>query len=54
MKPIDVKDNAYINVDKEVNYKDLKFKVGDHQFEYQNTKTFLLKDILQIGLKKFL
>ena len=22
--------------------------------EYQNTKTFLLKDILQIGLKKFL
>ena len=22
--------------------------------QYQNTKTFLLKDILQIGLKKFL
>ena len=22
--------------------------------EYQNTKTFLVKDILQIGLKKFL
>ena len=29
MKPIDVKDNAYINVDKEINNKDPKFKVGD-------------------------
>ena len=30
MKPIDVKDNAYINTDKEVNDKDPKFQVGDH------------------------
>ena len=30
MKPIDVKDNTYVNIDKEVNEKDLKFKVGDH------------------------
>ena len=30
MKPIDVKDNAYINIDKEVNDKDPKFKVADH------------------------
>ena len=30
MKPIDVKDNTYINIDKEVNDKDHKFKVGDH------------------------
>ena len=30
MKPIDVKDNLYINTDKEVNDKDPKFKVGDH------------------------
>ena len=30
MKPIDVKDNTYINTDKEVNDKDPKFKVGDH------------------------
>ena len=30
MKPIDVKDNTYINTDKEINNKDLKFKVGDH------------------------
>ena len=27
---IDVKDNAYINIDKEVNNKDPKLKVGDH------------------------
>ena len=30
MKPIDVKDNTYINADKEINNKDPKFKVGDH------------------------
>ena len=30
MKPIDVKDNTYINIDKEVNDKDPKFKFGDH------------------------
>ena len=30
MKPIDVKDNTYINIDKEVNDNDPKFKVGDH------------------------
>ena len=29
MKPIDVKDNTYINFEKEVN-KDPKFKIGDH------------------------
>ena len=30
LKPIDVKDNTHINIDKEVNDKDHKFKVGDH------------------------
>ena len=30
MKPIDVKDNAYINFDKEVDDKGPKLKVGDH------------------------
>ena len=30
MKPVDVKDNAYIDTKKEVNYKDPKFKIGDH------------------------
>ena len=29
MKPIDVKDNTYINTDKGTNDKDPKFKVGD-------------------------
>ena len=28
MKPVDVKDNTYINFEKEANDKDLKFKVG--------------------------
>ena len=38
MKPIDVKDNTYINIGKEVNDKDPKFKVGDHVriSKYQN------------------
>ena len=30
MKPIDVKDDTYINTDKQINNKDPKFKVGDH------------------------
>ena len=30
MKPVDVKDNAYIDFKKEVNDKDPKFKVGDY------------------------
>ena len=47
MKIVDVKDNKYIDFDKEVNNKDPKFKIGDH------VKIFLLKDTHQIGLKKF-
>ena len=30
IKPVDVKDNTYVGVNKEVNDKDPKFKVGDH------------------------
>ena len=30
MKPVDVEDNTYIDFEKEVNYKDPKFKVGDY------------------------
>ena len=30
LKPVDVKDNTYINFEKEVNDKDPKFKIGDH------------------------
>ena len=53
MKPVDVKDNTYIGFKKEVNDKNPKFKVGDHVriFKYKN---ILLKDICQIGLKKYL
>ena len=39
MKPVDVKDNKYIDSNKEFNDKDPKFKVGDHvrTFKYKNT-----------------
>ena len=39
MKPIDVKDNTYIDFGKEVNDNDPKFKVGDHVriSKYKNT-----------------
>ena len=30
IKPIDVKGNTYINIDKEVNNKKPQFKAGDH------------------------
>ena len=30
MKPIDVKNNTYINIDEELNDNNAKFKVGDH------------------------
>ena len=30
MKPVDVKDNTYIDYNKEVNDKDPKFNAGDH------------------------
>ena len=50
MKPIEVKD---IDSIKEVNIKILNLKLVI-MLEYQNTKTFLLKDILQISLKKLL
>ena len=31
MKHIDIKDDTYINADKEINNKDPKFKVGDRE-----------------------
>ena len=41
MKPVDVKDNTYIDFEKEVNNKDSKFKIGDHvrSFKYKNIFT---------------
>ena len=53
MKPVDVKDNTYIDFKKEVNDRDPKFKLVI-MLEFLNTKIFLLKDTHQIGLKKFL
>ena len=53
MKPVDVKDNTYIDFEKEINNKDSKFKLV-MMSEFLNTKIFLLKNTHQIGLKKFL
>ena len=41
IKPIDVKDNTYINTDKKINNKDPKFKVGDRVIisKYKNVFT---------------
>ena len=47
MKPVDAKDNAYIDSSKEVNDKDLKFKVGDYVriSKYQiGLKVFVIKE----------
>ena len=52
-KHVDVKDNTYIDFKKEVNDKNPKFKVGDHE-EFLNTKIFSLKDTHQTGVTKFL
>ena len=53
MKPIDVKDNTYVDSKKEVNDKiqDLKLEI---MLEFLSIKLFLQKDTHQIGLKKFL
>ena len=53
MKPIDAKSDSYPEYNVDSNEKDTKFQVGDH-VRIQNKKTFLLKDMLQIGQKKFL
>ena len=53
MKPFDVKSGNYIEYNVNSNEKDLNLKLLI-MLEYQNTKIILLKDILQIDLKKFL
>ena len=40
MNPFDVKDNTYINIGKEVNDKDPKFKAGDHLRISKNENIF--------------
>ena len=52
-KPIDVKDNTYINTSKEINNKDSKFKVGDHA-RISKYKDIFAKGICLIGVKKYL
>ena len=52
MKPIDVKDNTYINTDKEINDKDPKFKIGDC-VRISKYKNIFANATLQIGLKKY-
>ena len=44
MKPADVKDNTYINPDKEINNKDPKFKVGDH-VRISSKEVFVIKKV---------
>ena len=53
IKPVDVKDNTYVDFEKEVNNKIQKLKLVI-MLEFLNTKIFLLKDTHQVGLKKFL
>ena len=42
MRPVDVKDNTYIDFEKEVNDKDPKFEIGDHVriSKYKNIKGY--------------
>ena len=53
IKPIGVTSDSYAEHNKDSNEKELYLKLVIVS-EYQNTKTFLLKDTLQIGQKKFL
>ena len=53
MKPIDVTGDSYDEYNEDFNKKILYKKLAI-MLEFQNTKTFLLKDMLQIGQKKFL
>ena len=53
IKPIDVTSDTYGEYNEDSNKKILNSKLVI-MLEFQNTKTFLLKDMLQIGQKKFL
>ena len=53
MKPIDVKDNTYINTSKEINNKDSKFKVGDH-IRISKYKNIFAKGLCLIVVKTYL
>ena len=53
MKPIDITDDYYIKSNEDFNEKILNLELVI-LVEFQNIKTLLLKDILQISQKKFL
>ena len=53
IKPIDVTDDSYAEYNEDFNKKGLDLKLVT-RLEFQNTKTFLLKNVFQIGQKKFL
>ena len=53
MKPIYITGDSCAECNENPNKKGPKFKVGDH-VRISKYKTFLLKDTLQIGQKKFL
>ena len=52
MKPLDFTDDFYAEYNKDFNKKILNLKLVTI-LEFQNIKTFLLKDTPQIGQKKF-
>ena len=52
MKPVDVKDNKYIDFEKEVNEKIPKFKVGDH-VRISKYKNIFAKGYMPNGQKKY-
>ena len=57
MKPIEVKDTHILTLFKKLMIKILYWILYPKlviMLEYQNTKSFLRKDMLEIGLKKFL
>ena len=54
IKPVDVKDNAYIDFNKEVNNEDSKCKVDDYVTISKYKNIFAKGYTLQIGLKKLL
>ena len=53
MKPTDITGDSYVEYNKDLKKKILNLKLVT-MLEFQNIKTFLLTDILQIGQKKFL
>ena len=58
MKPIDIKSDSFAEYKEESNEKVPKFLSQNHVMsktmsEFQSTKMFLLKDMLLIGVKRF-